>query len=145
MAETLTVQLRKKGTITLPAGLRRKYGLSEGDTFTLIDLGDGSFLMKPGTSIPAQLGDKIAEVMRQEGVTLEEMLQGLEEEREAYFRERYNFWDSADLEELAHVQGVSPLQKLEELRGDFWPEDEPVDDFLRAVRAWREQDLQRER
>ena len=33
-----------------------------------------------------------------------------------------------------------PVEKLEMLWGDFWPEDEPVDDFITAVRQWRQED-----
>jgi hypothetical protein len=34
-----------------------------------------------------------------------------------------------------------PVQKLEDLYGDFWPEDESVDDFIDAVQQWRREDL----
>ncbi len=44
------LQMRKKGNLTLPAELRSKYGLNEGDVFTLIDLGDGSFMLSPRIS-----------------------------------------------------------------------------------------------
>jgi hypothetical protein len=36
---------------------------------------------------------------------------------------------------------VEPVQRLEDLWGDFWPEDEPVDDFIDAVRRWRREDI----
>ena len=42
-----------------------------------------------------------------------------------------------DLAMLAADQGVGPVTDLGELRGDFWPDDERVDDFVEAVRAWR--------
>lgn len=45
--KTSTIQIRKKGNLTLPMKLRSKYGLGEGDVLTLIDLGDGSFLLTP--------------------------------------------------------------------------------------------------
>lgn len=32
------------------------------------------------------------------------------------------------------------VQRLEDLYGDFWPEDESVDDFINAVRQWRDED-----
>jgi hypothetical protein len=35
-----------------------------------------------------------------------------------------------------------PVQKLEELYGDFWPEDESVDDFISAVQQWRREDVE---
>lgn len=86
---TMTVQIRRKGLITLPVELRRQYNLSEGDAFTLMDLGDGSFLLTPRVSQVARLGDQVARLMAEEGVTLEEMLETLDQEREAYYQEHY--------------------------------------------------------
>lgn len=84
-----TVQLRRKGVLTLPVSLRRKYGLDEDDIFTLEDLGDGTFLLIPQVSRVAHLGDRVADAMAEEGVSFEEMLRVLEEEREDYYREHY--------------------------------------------------------
>ena len=36
--------------------------------------------------------------------------------------------------------GCEPVQRLEDLWSDFWPEDESVDDFISAVRRWRRED-----
>lgn len=84
-----TIQLRRKGVLTLPADLRRKYGFQENDVFTLQDLGDGSFLLVPGLSQVARLGDRVAELMQDQEISVDEMLEALEEEREAYYREHY--------------------------------------------------------
>lgn len=84
-----TVQIRRKGVITLPVELRNRYGLREGDVFTLEDLGDGSFLLIPRISQVAHLGDRVAEIMQEEGVSSEDVLQVLAEEREDYYREHY--------------------------------------------------------
>ena len=86
---TMTVQIRRKGVITLPVEMRRRYGLDEGDVFTLLDLGDGSFLLTPRVSQVARLGDLVARVMAEEGVDLEEMLEVLDQERELYYQEHY--------------------------------------------------------
>jgi hypothetical protein len=42
--------------------------------------------------------------------------------------------------ELAERQGVKPVREIKELQGDFWPEEESVDEFLAWVRATRQQD-----
>jgi bifunctional DNA-binding transcriptional regulator/antitoxin component of YhaV-PrlF toxin-antitoxin module len=84
-----TVQLRRKGVLTLPASLRRKYGFQENDVFTLQDLGDGSMLLVPQLSQVARQGDRVAELMEEQDVSVEEMLQTLEEERETYYKEHY--------------------------------------------------------
>ena len=44
MVETL--QVRQRGTLTLPSTLRKKYGIQPGDTFSLVDL-DGMFVLTP--------------------------------------------------------------------------------------------------
>lgn len=85
----VNIQLRRKGVLTLPVSLRRKYGLEENDVFTLEDLGNGSFLLIPQVSKVASMGDRVAEVMAEEDVSLEAMLEALDEERENYYREHY--------------------------------------------------------
>ncbi|GAG20614.1 unnamed protein product [marine sediment metagenome] len=86
--ETKIIQIRQKGVITVPVELRRKYGLSEGDIFTLVDLGEGAFILTPGSSEVARLGDQVAKILREEGVSTEDLLRALEEEREEYYKEK---------------------------------------------------------
>jgi hypothetical protein len=45
--------------------------------------------------------------------------------------------------ELARQQGVVPIRDIKELQGDFWPEEESVDEFLSWVRATRRADKDR--
>jgi len=87
--KTKIVQIRQKGVITVPVELRRKYGLSEGDIFTFVDLGEGAFILTPGSSEVARLGDQVAKNLREEGVSTEDLLRALEEEREEYYKEKY--------------------------------------------------------
>jgi bifunctional DNA-binding transcriptional regulator/antitoxin component of YhaV-PrlF toxin-antitoxin module len=89
MSVSTTIQIRGKGTVTIPVELRRKYGLDDGDVIALIDLGDGSFLLTPIVSKVDRLGDRVAQAMVDEGISLEEILTALDEERERYYHERY--------------------------------------------------------
>jgi hypothetical protein len=43
--------------------------------------------------------------------------------------------------EQPRADSAKRVQHLEDLSGDFWPEDKPVDDFVDAVRRWRREDL----
>ena len=86
MAASKIVQMRSKGSLTVPIELRRKYGLDEGDVFTLIELGDGAFLLTPRRSEVEVLADQLAAEWKSRGETLETMLQALREEREKYGR-----------------------------------------------------------
>jgi len=89
MTNSVSIQIRNKGILTLPIELRRKYGLDEGDIITLIDLGDGSFLLTPIVTRVDRLGDRVAMAMADAGVTEEEVLAVLDEEREHFYQERY--------------------------------------------------------
>jgi hypothetical protein len=46
--------------------------------------------------------------------------------------------------QIAAEQGIEPIN-FEELGklGEFWPEDESIDDFIAAVREWRRDDPDR--
>ena len=81
MASHAIIQIRNKGTITLPINFRRKYNLNQGDVFTLIDLGDGSFILTPKITQVNLLGDQIAQAMAEGGVSIDEILDALDEER----------------------------------------------------------------
>lgn len=84
-----TLQIRKKGVITLPMELRRQYNLEEGDLLTLVDLGEGVFILVPQVSQVAALGDRVARTLTEEDVSLDDMLLALDEERERYYQEHY--------------------------------------------------------
>ena len=94
MAASAVLQMRSKGSLTVPIELRRKYGLDEGDLLTLIDLGDGSFLLTPRVSQVDRLADRVAEAVQEEGLSLEDLLQVLNEERERYYGENYAAGDA---------------------------------------------------
>jgi len=79
-----TLQIRSKGTITLPSELRNKYGLQEGEVLNIIDLGNGSFLLSPRRSRVDELADKIRVELESRGESLESMLTTLREVREEY-------------------------------------------------------------
>jgi hypothetical protein len=47
-----------------------------------------------------------------------------------------DFWQGDDVHTLAKHQCVQPITDFDALLGG-WPEDEPVDDFIAAIREWR--------
>ncbi len=80
---TTTVQVAKRGLLTLPKALREAYNIEPGDVFTLLDLG-GVFVLSPRSSEVDALADTIAADLQAQGETLESMLQTLRDEREKY-------------------------------------------------------------
>lgn len=81
-----TVKIRRKGTITIPAKLRKEYKFEEGQTLTVIDLGEGTILLTPKVSQVDKLANQIAEKFKEEGITLEDLLQALNALRKTYTR-----------------------------------------------------------
>lgn len=51
-----------------------------------------------------------------------------------------NFDTSRTLEDLAEQQGVAVPAMFDSLLGDFWPEDENIDEFTETVRTWRREE-----
>lgn len=83
-----TVQIRRRGVITLPKPLRDRYGLSEGDALRLVDL-DGTFVLTPMVPMVPELAREIERLRIEAGLSTEELLDGLRRERERYVREAY--------------------------------------------------------
>ncbi len=81
-----TVQVRQRGTLTLPADLRDKYGIREGDTFRGIDL-DGIFVLTPMVPMVPELAREIERMRVDAGLSIEDFLRTLREERETYHAE----------------------------------------------------------
>ncbi len=80
----MNIQIRSKGNITLPAAFRQKYGLKEGRTLRIIEVGDGSFFLVPTASKVMKSADKVAKKVKEANVILEDLLETLDEERKRY-------------------------------------------------------------
>lgn len=78
-----------KGEIIFPAELREKYGFDDWILMSIVDMGDGSFLLKPKESKFAESTQEIRKTLEENGVTLDDLLLTLREERKKLFQERY--------------------------------------------------------
>ena len=47
-----------------------------------------------------------------------------------------DFWRKKSLDELAKEQGVGPVEKADQLAGD-WPTEDSIDEFLASIREAR--------
>ena len=87
-AESRSVHLRSRGVLTLPKSLRDKYDLEEGDALYLVDAG-GAFVLTPMEPMVPSLSAKIEEIREETGLSIDELLNRLQEERAALARDRY--------------------------------------------------------
>ena len=83
------VQIRRRGTLTLPIYLRRKYNIENGNTFRLVDL-DGVIVLVPKVPLVPEIANEIEKIRLEAGLSAEELLQSLGEQRTRYNREKYN-------------------------------------------------------
>lgn len=84
-----TVQVRDRGVLTLPAELREKYGIQSGDTFRLVDL-DGMFVLTPMVPMVPDLAHEIERARIEAGLSTDDLLRLLREQRERYQREKHD-------------------------------------------------------
>ena len=75
-----TIQMRKKGSITIPIEIRQRYQLDENDPLTIIDVGEGIFLSPKQTVLPKLVND-IEKLRKKYNITLDELIQGVNRER----------------------------------------------------------------
>ncbi|MBM3143765.1 MAG: AbrB/MazE/SpoVT family DNA-binding domain-containing protein [Chloroflexi bacterium] len=83
-----TLQIRKRGVLTLPSELRERYAIQEGDAFRLVDM-DGIFVLTPMVPMAPELAQEIERARLEAGVSLEELLKGLREQRQRFYQEKY--------------------------------------------------------
>lgn len=84
MNDTFKVQVVRRGVITLPKALRQQNKITEGDSLTLIDLGNGVIVMSLRRSQIDEIAKQLAQEWRESGESLETMLATLREIRAEY-------------------------------------------------------------
>jgi AbrB family looped-hinge helix DNA binding protein len=83
-----TVQVRQRGSVTLPAELRERYGIEPGDTFRILDL-DGIFVLTPMVPMVPELAREIERLRLEAGLDTAELLHTLREQRARYVADTY--------------------------------------------------------
>ncbi|MBT3258876.1 MAG: AbrB/MazE/SpoVT family DNA-binding domain-containing protein [Deltaproteobacteria bacterium] len=83
-----TIQVRQRGTITLPAEFRERYKIKSGDSFRLIDL-NGIFVLTQMVPLVPELAREIERARLEAGLSTKDMLNALREQRKRYSAEKY--------------------------------------------------------
>lgn len=82
------IQVRNRGVITIPAEIREKYGIENGDIYRLVDL-DGVFVLTPFVPMVPELAREIEHARLEAGLSIEDLLNSLREQRQRYTTEKY--------------------------------------------------------
>lgn len=89
MTSTKLSVVQRKGQATIPAEIRKKLGLQEGDLVAFVETEQG-VLISPQETIAMDALDKIGEVLREKGISLDELMGAGGEVRERLVREEYD-------------------------------------------------------
>jgi bifunctional DNA-binding transcriptional regulator/antitoxin component of YhaV-PrlF toxin-antitoxin module len=83
-----TAEIKARGQLTIPKKIRQMKHLEEGQTVSLVPLGDVVIIMPRRLELD-EARRRIAKILKETGVSAEDMLAGLVREREALYKERY--------------------------------------------------------
>src|SRR6266851_4003503 len=88
MAERKLVRIQEKGQVTLPADVRRRLGLKKGDLVAVTETADG-VLISPQQVVASRALDRIGDALRDQGLSLEELIESGREIRGQIIKEKY--------------------------------------------------------
>jgi antitoxin PrlF len=88
MAGRRLVRIQEKGQVTLPTEIRRRLGLKKGDLVAVVETADGVLITRQEV-VAARVLDRIGEILRDRGLSLEELIDSGREVRGELINERY--------------------------------------------------------
>jgi len=78
-------KVQEKGQVTIPAEIRKKWGLKKGDFVEFVETEIG-VMIRPQEMVAMQALDRIGEALKARGVTIEELLEDGNEIRDQLVR-----------------------------------------------------------
>ncbi len=85
---SITAEIKSRGQLTIPKRIRVMSHLEEGQIVSIIPVGD-SVIITPRRLELDDARREIKRIMKEAGLSLEELLAGLKEEREKLYQETY--------------------------------------------------------
>ncbi|NTV80180.1 MAG: AbrB/MazE/SpoVT family DNA-binding domain-containing protein [Candidatus Aminicenantes bacterium] len=95
-AKPFRSQIRERGQLTIPKEIREKGALYDGEAVTIIPVGD-SILVTPKKLGLDEARREIRKLIKRAGITLDDLLDGLKEERAKQYEETYGTKDGQGL------------------------------------------------
>lgn len=88
MPERNLVRVQEKGQVTLPAEVRKRLGLKKGDLVAVVDTPEGVLITRQEI-VATQALDRIGEALREQGLSLEGLIESGREERGRLVEQQY--------------------------------------------------------
>ncbi len=86
--KAVTAEVKARGQLTIPKNIRAKGHLEEGQVVSVIPVGD-SVIITPRRLELDEARRQIKRIMKSAGLSAEDVLTGIKEEREKLFKETY--------------------------------------------------------
>jgi len=83
-----TTEIKSRGQVTIPKKIRVTSHLEEGQVVSIIPVGD-SVIVTPKRLELEEARREVKKILKASGLSLEDLVAGLEEEREKLYRETY--------------------------------------------------------
>lgn len=84
----MTAEIKARGQLTIPKKIREASHLEEGEVVSIIPVGD-SIIVTPKRLELDEARRQFKKILKGSGLSVDELLKGLEEERESLYREKY--------------------------------------------------------
>jgi AbrB family looped-hinge helix DNA binding protein len=86
--KSYTREIKSRGQLTIPKGVRETGRFEEGDSVTIIPAGDAMIIIPKRFDLD-EARRKLRKILKESGLTVEDILESLEEDREAVYEETY--------------------------------------------------------
>lgn len=87
-AKAATAEIKARGQLTIPKKIREMSNLDEGSVVSIVPVGD-SLIITPKRLELDEARRQLKKLVKASGLTLDELVEGLREEREHLFAETY--------------------------------------------------------
>jgi len=91
VSEQKLVRIQEKGQVTLPAKVRKKLGLKKGDLVAVTETEEG-VLITPQQVVANKALDRIGQILKEKGLSLEELIKSGREIRGEVLRKKYGIY-----------------------------------------------------
>ena len=91
----LAVRVQEKGKVTIPLEIRRRLRLKKGDLVTFVETEQG-YLLLPAEIVVGQALEAVGKVLKEKGVTYEQLMKRGRRIRGKLLKEQYGLTDPSD-------------------------------------------------
>jgi AbrB family looped-hinge helix DNA binding protein len=88
MQDRKLVRIQEKGQVTIPQEIRKKLGLKRGDLVAVVETPEGIFIT-PQQVVATKALDNIGDILKEQGVSLEELIAASRDIRTDLLQETY--------------------------------------------------------